>query len=320
MAHSWRIRFDDLRMAGTLKKQIRPTFGEFDIDTDNQEFLRQNFWHVIKKECPHVLRDLQDAPLALYQKEFGTFGQIDRLRFQKDNPLYPQVNFFYQSLQTWRSRWNLRDPIATPAFDERFEYDDEKTEWINDFATISLFWWKLSEQCKEEMTLNFPFAYIGDIETSPKVEGLEVWRYREEKAEGYIERQRKNALAELNETSFASLPADVKNYIANSRAKQAEDYCSEVTGTSKLKTTPGHAEFERNLTNLVRLLCGQPKPTWNELAAESLKEKGLTYTKNEITLNKEIRALKKGVKEMLPVLGFSQSVIFGKQGRPSKSN
>lgn len=69
----------------------------------------------------------------------------------------------------------------------------------------------------------------------------------------------------------------------------------------------------------VRMLCQNPQPTWEDLAKDSLKQKGHSYTKHKTTLDKEIRALKKSVKAMLEILGFSQSIIFGKQGRPKKS-
>ncbi len=391
---------------GVAKQTIKPTFGEFEFETDKQDFVRLYFFLTIKNECPYVLEDLQDEPLKLYRREFGTYSRIDNFLFQENHFLYAEAKCFDDSLQTWREKWKLKSPVKKHTFEEYFErteqvwkvrneyndktffemvcpafrleangwskekvkefrekltkeiyllrygnintneeakrhleamrqsyeqlsderhqrYEDEKTEWINDFAGEILYWWKRNEKWKSEMIFDFTRCYIWET-ISPETEGLEVWRYRDDKKEFYIESQRQTALKELNNTNLASLSADVKNYVAESRAKQAEDYYRKVkaqlrTQSPKLKNTDQHPEFDRNMRYTVRMLCQNPQPTWEDLAKDSLKQKGHSYTKNKITLEKEIRALRKSVKAMLEILGFSQSIIFGKQGRPKKS-
>lgn len=367
---------------GVKKQTIKPTFGEFEFETDKRDFVRRYFFLTIKNECSGVLEDLQGEPLKFYRKEFKTYNQINNFLFQKNHPLYAEAKLFNHYLQTWREKWKLKSPSGKLTFDEYFErtepvwkhrneyseqnyleivapkfrfdardwskekfkqfqdsitkevyllrygnintieeanrrleamrqfyeqlsdelhqrYEDEKTEWINDFAVEILYLW-INKKWKAKMAFDFSRNYFWEG-VLPETEGLEIWRYPEAKKEDYTKSQRQKALDELNNTNLASLPADAKNYVAETRFKQAEDYCRKVEAklraqSPKLKNTDQHSEFDRNMRYTVRMLCQKPQPIWEDLAEESLKQKGHSYTKNKNTLDKEIRALKKSVK------------------------
>ena len=394
---------------GVKKQTIKPTFGEFEFETDKRDFVRRYFFLTIKNECSGVLEELQGEPLKFYRKEIKTYNQINNLLFQKNHPLYAEAKLFNHYLQTWRGKWKLKSPPGKLTFDEYFEhkepvwkhrneyseqkyleivapkfrvdakdwskekfkqfqdsitkevyllrygnintieeanrrleamrqsyeqlsdelhqrYEDEKTEWINDFAVEILYLWIRNEKWKAKMAFDFSRNYFWEG-VLRETEGLEIWRYPEVKKEDYTKIQRQKALDELNNTNFASLPADVKNYVAESRAKQAEDYCRKVEAKlraqlPKLKKTNEHSEFDRNMRYTVRMLCQNPQPTWEDLAEVMLKDEGIkNYVKDpkkgKVLKDAIHRVRESSVRPTLKLLGLSTELVFGKRGRPS---